>query len=628
MAVVHAWAILAAMILLRSSILRPTVLRPAAGCLLLLLVAACGTPPPAAVQPATETVAAEAPARERERTSPQTLLRRADAASGETAAELRHEAASLLYDDGDSDRASSVLADIDLVGLNPELQADILLFRAQLQLEGGDARGVLELLQPTAFPALTSVRERHARRYHRLRAQAFYATEAMLSSALERIQLDRALDPEDVAENHERIWEALGTIPQAQLQALAATAINYEVRGWYELALLARNNGGDLDRQVVELRRWRESWDRHPAAAIPPPEMELIETMARERPRQVALLLPLSIPAGGIVRDAFMSAYYALLEQGGQVPEIRLYDASADADILALHQQAVQDGAELVIGPLLKEQVAVLQSVPDLVVPTLALNNIEGSTPASPRLFQFALSPEDEARQLAQKAWRDGHRRAAVLHPADDLRKRDSFAAEWERLGGEVVALVDFRDNFTDAISRLLELDQSNARHRRLNELLRKQTQFSPRRRQDVDFLYLVAQPAPARQIVPSLAYLYAGNIPVYASQDVHSGVARPVEDRDLNGVTFPESPWLLGQTDPSVLRSRELFPQTNAQTLRLQAFGIDAFRLYPRLPLLATNSNATIPGASGVLRLGPQQNIVRQLSWATIREGVVEAID
>jgi outer membrane PBP1 activator LpoA protein len=595
---------------------------------LALLLAACGTPAPR--QTAEEPVRAEQPvrSRERERDSAQDLLQRADATGGNAAAELRHEAASMLYDEGDSDEASTVLAGIDLVGVEPTLQADILLLRAQLLLEGGDARAVLELLQTTSFPAQGEIRERHVRRYHRLRAQAFYATEAMLSSALERIQMERALDQDEVAENHERIWEALGTIPQAQLQALAATAINFEVRGWYELALVSRNSGSDLDRQLVELRRWREAWPRHPASILPPPEMELIETMARERPRQIALLLPLSLPAGGIVRDAFMSAYYNLLEQGGQVPEVRLYDAAAETDILALYQQAVGDGAELVIGPLLKEQVAVLQGAAELPVPTLALNNIEGSTPLSPRLYQFALSPEDEARQVAQKAWRDGHRRAAALHPADDVRKRDSFAAEWQRLGGEVVAQIEYRDNFTDAISRMLELDQSNARHRRLNELLRKQTQYSPRRRQDVDFLYLVAQPAPARQIVPSLAYLYAGNIPVYASQDVYSGVARPVEDRDLNGVTFPESPWLLGQIDTSVARSREYFPQSNAQTLRLQAFGIDAFRLYPRLRLLAANNNAAIPGASGLLRLGSGQNILRQLSWATVRDGVVEAVE
>lgn len=568
------------------------------------------------------------PARERVRETPQDLLQRATSARGEAAARLLHEAASRLYDEGDSDQAVTVLAGIDLVGVNPELQADILLLQGQLMLEGGDARGTLELLQPNTFPAENTTRERHSRRYHRLRAQAYQATDAMLPSVLERIQLERLLDQEDLAENHELIWKALGTLPYTQLQALAATAINFDVRGWYELALLSRRNSDNLDRQLQELATWRSEWARHPAAQIPPTELQLIETLARERPRRIALLLPLSLPAGSIVRDAFMGAYYNLLEQGGQVPEVQLYAAEPDTDILALHRQAVQDGAELVIGPLLKEQVAILQNSPELTVPTLALNNIEGSTPASPQLYQFALSPEDEARQLAQKAWRDGHRRAAVLHPAEDVRKRDSFVAEWQRLGGEVVAQVEYRDNYTDAISRMLELDQSNARHRRLNELLRKQTLFAPRRRQDVDFLYLVAAPAPARQIVPSLAYLYAGNVPVYASQDVYSGVPRPVEDRDLNGVTFPESPWLLGQVDASIARSRELFPQTSAQLLRLQAFGIDAFRLYPRLRLLAANPDASIPGASGLLRLGPQQNIVRQLDWAIVTDGTVQALE
>ena len=179
-----------------------------------------------------------------------------------------------------------------------------------------------------------------------------------------------------------------------------------------------------------------------------------------------------------------------------------------------------------------------------------------------------------------------------------------------------------FRENYTDTISRMLELDRSNERHAKLNKLLGKPTQFQPRRRADIDCLYLVAQAASARQIVPSLSYLYAGNIPVYASQDVYSGIPKPVDDKDLNGVIFGESPWLLGQDDTSVSKTRELFPLTSAQTLRLQAFGIDAFRLYPRLNLLNNNPNTAIPGASGMLRLGTNQNILRQLTWTAIRDG------
>jgi outer membrane PBP1 activator LpoA protein len=60
------------------------------------------------------------------------------------------------------------------------------------------------------------------------------------------------------------------------------------------------------------------------------------------------------------------------------------------------------------------------------------------------------------------------------------------------------------------------------------------------------------------------------------------------------------------------------------AQNLRLQAFGIDAFRLYPRLRLLESAADATIPGASGLLRLGENRNIVRELSWVTITDGLI----
>jgi outer membrane PBP1 activator LpoA protein len=266
-------------------------------------------------------------------------------------------------------------------------------------------------------------------------------------------------------------------------------------------------------------------------------------------------------------------------------------------------------------------------------VPTLALNNNEGLATNAPQLYHFALSPEHEARQLANRAWADGHRNAAILSPLDVadtdplVRKRDSFIAEWQRLGGRIVAQDNYRDNYTEAISGMLNLDASNARMASLRELIGRPVLFVQRRRQDIDFIYLIAQPGPARQIVPSLAYLYAGDIPVYASQDIYSGLSRPLEDRDLNGVTFGESPWLLSSGNEAG-PLRELFPATTADNLRLQAFGIDAFRLYPRLRLLESSPESRMPGATGTLRLGPNRNIERELTWATIADGLVQTRD
>src|SRR5690606_22355806 len=124
------------------------------------------------------------------------------------------------------------------------------------------------------------------------------------------------------------------TLPQTQIENLANRAVNYEIQGWYQLVLIGKRWTDDLDRQFIELRRWRETWARHPAAAALPREMELAETMARERPQRLALLLPLGTSAGQVVRDAFMSAYFHLLGLGGQVPEVRLYDTGTTPDIL------------------------------------------------------------------------------------------------------------------------------------------------------------------------------------------------------------------------------------------------------------------------------------------------------
>lgn len=584
---------------------------------LLLALQACSTPPG-------DLPGAEVPPEELQRSgeTPESLLRQAAGARGQEAILLRFQAAELLVLEGKPAPAETILAGLDHSTLSASLQADIHLLRAVVAGDLGNAERMLEHLDAPSFPSLSGLDDSYRIRYHRLRAQALADSGAMLDSALERISLDRYLSDAGKQGNHQLIWEALATLPLDELEELASREVRYEVRGWYELALLAKQHDSDLDRQLVELERWRRGWTRHPVADLLPRELQQIEAIANSRPERIALLLPLQSPAGIIVRNAFMGAYYNLLELGGRVPAVRLYDTSASGDVIALYRTAVRDGAELVIGPLLKEEVALLHQQSELPVPTLALNNVEGSTPASRNLYQFSLSPEDEARQSAVRAWNDGHRRVAILHPAEEVRRSNSFAQQWRSLGGEIVNQTAFRDDYTTTISNMLELEQSNLRHRELNRLLGRQTLFEPRRRQDIDFIYLVATPGPARQIVPSLAYLYAGDLPVYASQEVYSGLSRPVDDRDLNGVIFGESPWVLSMEVSGSKGIREHFPLESGQTLRLQAFGMDAFRLYPRLSLLDSNQSLLIPGASGVLGMEENHNIVRHLVWTTIKDG------
>lgn len=560
------------------------------------------------------------------------LLDQAAVAPSPQSERLLFEAAQLMQIQGDLKDATEVLSFIKLEGLDSNLTASILLLQAELSISNKQPTQVMNTLRASNFPNLEQLQAAQKIRYHELRAKAQFDIGNKQQSALESILLDPLLTIELQRNNHEFIWQALFSLPLSQLRTQAVSATNFDVRGWYQLALLGRTSSNDLDRHLLEINNWRAAWSSHPAATVLPHELELIETIARDKPQHIALLLPMSTTAGTIVRDAFMSAYFNLQEIGGQVPAVKIYDTNGGTDIRSLHLQARQEGAQLIIGPLLKQDVALLQKEADLGVPTLALNNVEGQTPRSPLLFQFALSPETEARQLANKAWQDGHRRVAVLSPQDEAgndfyaRKRESFLAEWQRLGGQLVALDIYKENYTSTIASMLLLTASEQRMNDLQELIGKPIQFVQHRRQDIDFIYLVAQPAPARQIVPSLAYLYAAEIPIYASQDVYSGLSRPVEDKDINGVTFGDSPWLLHEEDSGITQTRDLFPMNTAQNMRLQAFGMDAFTLYPRLLLLENSSTTKIPGATGMLMLGPNNNIDRELIWVVIRNGLAQA--
>lgn len=598
--------------------------------LLALLVAGCGSTgqPTRTRQPTT--VETEA----RPELSPvDDLLARAARADAVEAAGYFLQAARYLWNEGDIAGTEEILGFIQTDELDSIRMEGIRLLQAEVAAARDDQARVAALLNEENFPTLERLSDEQRIRFVELRATALAARGDLEEAITERIRLAPRLSPEQQVANHDALWQALKAMPGTQLDFVASTTDDYEEQGWYRLAQIAAMWSNDPDRQLLELRRWRNDWQRHPAVRVPPSEIALSEIVAQERPQRIALLLPLQLAPGAIVRDAFMSAYFNLLAIGGQVPEVRFYDTGTNVDnIVALHRQARADGAQMVIGPLLKPQVAALQQEADLGVPTLALNNNEGLATNAPQLYQFSLSPESEARQVARKAWNDGQRNAAILSPLDMagnevlIRKRESFIAEWQRLGGRVVAQDGYRDNYTETISEMLDLDASNARMASLRALIGRPVLFVQRRRQDIDFIYLLAEPGPARQIVPSLAYLYAGDIPVYAGQDLYSGVARPLEDRDLNGVTFGESPWLLSAADTDASRMRELFPATTATNMRLQAFGVDAFRLYPRLRLLESSPEARMPGATGTLRLGANRTVESELVWATVTEGLVQS--
>jgi len=457
-----------------------------------------------------------------------------------------------------------------------------------------------------------------------------------LETAHELVKREAFLrDPELVRTNQQDIWQALSMLSERALQQLRTAPPPDVLSGWMELVQLTKAYQLHPASLREAVKRWQRRYPGHPVQAA------LLTDLLTRRvedilvPKQIALLLPLSgkyARAGEAVRDGIIAAYYTREARAAQT--LRVYD-SASTDVAVLYKQAINDGAELVIGPLDKNRIEHLVTTDDLPVPTLALNYVENEDiPA--RLFQFGLSPEEEARQVAERTWLDGHVNAAALIPAGPWGERvfGAFAGRWQEIGGKVVERQNYnasRNDYSTPIRMLLNLDESRRRYRSLVRLLNQTIKYTPRRRQDIDFIFLAAYPRQARQIRPQLKFYHAADLPVYATSHVFTGNLNPERDRDMDGLIFGDMPWVLvGSSTHRGLRA-EVEPYISRAGNRLQrlyALGIDSYNIIAALSPLKKYPYQRYDGETGSLGLDAKQRIHRQLTWVRFRSGRPVALD
>ncbi len=431
------------------------------------------------------------------------------------------------------------------------------------------------------------------------------------------------------------MWDALQQIDTGQLNSLAENAESYELRGWIELERVYREDERSIRAQLDALSQWQRIWASHSAARRLPRALTDLQAIWSARPRHVALILPLQQPAGVTIQEGFFSAYYEELSISREVPRISLLDSSNQTSVLGLYEDAVSRGADLIIGPLDKQLVNELAAEPQLPVPTLALNYADDQSNLPDNLYQFGLAPEDDIEQLSSIAWQAGHRTAAIVAPQsqDYTRLVELFSRSWQLRGGEIVSATTFTDttDYSETIKRLVAIDSSESRAERVLQLLpRNNMEFTPRRRQDIDFIFLIANPRQGRLIKPTLAFYFAGNIPVLALPSIYDGTLNPAENRDLEGILFSDSPWMLQSTDSLKASVNQSLRQANGPAQRLRALGIDSFRLYARLGQLASGNLQRMPGTTGVLSMQDQRRIHREVSIARFENGqpVLQTLD
>lgn len=548
------------------------------------------------------------------------------------------QASSLIANAGDIGQSVAVLMGINPDNLNDSEFIQYSLLGIELDLILTNWAKAAAWFETDRYLFLSATFDRTLRlRTLELQSDANFALGDFEQSLVTSVQLAQLLTKKaDVRNMHNKIWRQLNTLSYEFLQQ-GQNHKNTSLAGWLQLAELCRKYQNSQQARLQQYQTWQQRWKNHPAALLPPAHFDQGFSY-QAAPTQVALLLPLQeqyeVPSYTLL-DGFMGAYYELLAQTNNstalyrdVPKVRVYDTSVQS-IQRAYNNAIEDGAELVIGPMRKSKVAALLSAPELPVPTISLNRIDetGDSPVK-NLFQFGLSPLDEMTQIADRAWQRGQRKVLLVAPDTGwgARANEFFNQYWTSKGGTVLDAVSYPssiNDFTSLLKRPLQIDLSEERGLQLKRFINSRVQFSARRRQDIDLVVVLGYPVRARQIKPALDFLYASDIPVMATSHIYSGIEQVGLDRDLSGVEFVAMPWTLPGQMPSQLQ-----PDARLHTAyrQLYAMGYDAFLLHRNLPSLSAEESVPIFGSTGLLSLS-DGIIKRQAKWAKFKRGTAVEI-
>jgi len=466
-------------------------------------------------------------------------------------------------------------------------------------------------------------------RFYRDTAAAFRQLGNLLETANALQAVDALLiDPQERLRTQTEILRTLALLNELVLGNLQPSPPGI-AGGWMQLALLVKQHGTTPDKLAPFLADWRARFPAHPA--LP----ELLDNYQKQLQSQlqqasrIAVLLPQTgtfATVAAAIRDGIVIARFQ--QAAERRPELRFYDATDPAGIWPLYSRAVEEGAELVIGPLQKDAVAQLLRAGDLPVPVLALNQVELEAAPPANLFMYSLSPEDEARQAAERAWLDGSRRPLILAPqgAWGDRLARAFEQRWNSLGGSVAGTGRYdpeSHDYTETITQLLKLDRSSARHRQLQGWLGRRLEFEPRRRDDVDAIFMAARPIQAQGIRPQLQFYHAADLPIYATSHAWNGRLAANQVEDMKGIMLADIPWMVSNNAGDDIRTevKRYLPRSGSSYARLYAMGMDALRLVPHLKRLQSSRFESLDGSTGNLFMDETNQIHRQLVWVLLDE-------
>lgn len=576
---------------------------------------------------------------------------------------------------------------------NQELQ----LLNAQLAISRQDvasAQGTLNKLDPSGLST-----DQQAR-YWQLQIAA---NQGQPSLALLRayIAQEPLLQGDDHQKNIDSTWQALTQMTPEQVNNLVINADENVLQGWIDLLSVYNTNRQDPDMLKAGITDWQTRYPNNPAAKTPPTMLSQVQNFQQASTGKIALFLPMngqaqifanaiqkgfndakngvlsvapqpeatppadaaqpvespqatpaSTDPNAVVSPSAVAASSAAPAQQPAAPasqpvvaaapasnaEVKVYDTSAQP-LPQLLAQAQQDGATLVVGPLLKNNVEQLVNS-QTPLNVLALNE-PGQIQNRPNLCYFALSPEDEARDAAHHIWEQGKRAPLLLVPRGSLGDRvsNAFASEWQKLGGDTVLKQQFGStgdlkqgiNSGAGISLTgtpVSPPQQQPQGVSIAGLtipapvIDAPTQSSSGK---VDATYIVSTQAELQLIKPMIAMRVSSrdNAALYASSRSFQAGAGPDYRLEMEGLQFSDIPLLTG-ANPGLMQQAAKSFNNDYSLVRLYAMGIDAWTLANHFSEMRQLPGFQIDGNTGKLSATQDCVINRKLSWSQYRQGQI----
>lgn len=426
----------------------------------------------------------------------------------------------------------------------------------------------------------------------------------------------------------QQIWPLISGLEEAELIALMPTS--QQLSGWKSLAVITRESMQSPTILRQRITQWAIDNPQHVAVDNMPENLVAAINIQAYKPQKIALLLPLSgryAKLGQAVQHGIVSNLMAHNTQ----QELLSFD-TMELGVQIAHQQAIEQGAEFIIGPLLKNHVAELQAL-DNSVPTLFLNSV--NNPLLPKQYSFSLSREAEALQGVEHIFNQGKKHPIIVAPNNAQGHKISrlFSEKWLELNKDTPIVQPVETFYFDndnilkkTIERLFETDKSQARINYMRLLVGNKMKSETRSRRDIDAIYLVANPNQTGMLMPSVEVTvsaFAPQVAVYVGSSGNDNLDTTQDRSHLNQLTISDMPWFIhkpAQLPPRYIK--KLWPDIKQSHMRLFAMGYDAYALIARLAQMQYFPQFSLEGFSGTLSLGEESDIIRKMAWAQYQRG------